>query len=183
MGSTLSFVEAEMTCPVCSKALSPHKVGGVAVDVCDAGCAGIWFDQFEFRKFDEQKEPDVEKTLKVAARVRPSSTSDQLDCPKCTTIKMMRYFSSTKRKVTIDECPSCAGVWLDAGELTAIRQEFPTEESRKAAADEVYSELFDVKMELERDKSVREVENFGRMFRFILPRVGLLRLQLDCGRG
>jgi len=36
----------------------------------------------------------------------------------------------------VDECPKCAGFWLDAGELAGIRSEFATQEERKAAAQE-----------------------------------------------
>lgn len=161
-----------MNCPACSKVLSEHSVTGVALNTCDAGCGGIWFDQFEFKKFDEEKEPDVEKTLRMPAKFQPVSSDRQLECPKCSGIKMMRHFSSTKRKVTIDECPKCAGVWLDAGELTRIREEFPTEQARQAAANEVYDEMFGVKMLLERDKSLRKLENserFARMFRLVSP--------------
>ena len=35
----------------------------------------------------------------------------------------MRRFTSVRREVAIDECAGCAGIWLDAGELEAIRAE------------------------------------------------------------
>ena len=34
---------------------------------------------------------------------------------------MMRHPFSVKREIEIDECPNCAGYWLDHGELDAIR--------------------------------------------------------------
>ena len=37
-------------------------------------------------------------------------------CPKCGT----RLNSHTLHDVSVDECPSCHGVWLDAGELEAL---------------------------------------------------------------
>lgn len=36
---------------------------------------------------------------------------------------MMRRFFSRLRKTQVDECPNCAGMWLDAGEFDAIRAE------------------------------------------------------------
>ena len=55
----------------------------------------------------------------------------------------MRHFHSVKRGALVDECPRCAGFWLDAGELAAIRTEFATEKERKQAAQEYFAELLD----------------------------------------
>jgi hypothetical protein len=39
-----------MTCPACGHAaLTPVDVSGLTVDVCQGGCAGIWFDPKELR--------------------------------------------------------------------------------------------------------------------------------------
>jgi len=46
----------------------------------------------------------------------------------------MRHFFSPKRAVTVDECPTCAGIWLDSGELQRIRTEYDSEGARKQAA-------------------------------------------------
>jgi len=53
-----------MKCPARDAELSQMIVKGaapsgtdVAVDVCRTRCGGIWFDQFELRKFDEPFEP------------------------------------------------------------------------------------------------------------------------------
>lgn len=136
-----------MNCPVCSNKLSVKTVSGINLDVCDNGCGGIWFDQFEFKKFDEKNEPDVENSLHLYVTTKPNRTSDELlTCPKCKDMKMMRNFSSAKRLVTIDTCPNCAGTWLDSGEMSAIRDEFTTEADRKKAAEAVFSEMFDAKL-------------------------------------
>ena len=50
---------------------------------------------------------EPEATLKEAAHMR---------CPKCGT----RLNSHTLHDVSVEECPSCHGVWLDAGELQAL---------------------------------------------------------------
>jgi len=56
---------------------------------------------------------------------------------------MMKYFASVRYEVEIDECPSCAGIWLDCGELRQIRNQYATEEERKHAAQTYFSEIFD----------------------------------------
>src|SRR5205823_7871 len=55
-------------------------------------------------------------------------------CPKCPGTFLMRHSFSAKRAITVDECPTCAGMWLDAGELGQIRSEYPTVEARRHAA-------------------------------------------------
>jgi len=46
----------------------------------------------------------------------------------------MRHFYSAKRAVTVDECPTCAGTWLDGGELEQIRREYDSGGARRQAA-------------------------------------------------
>jgi hypothetical protein len=53
---------------------------------------------------------EVEKTLKEAAHMR---------CPKCGT----RLQQHTHHGVTVEECPSCHGMWLDHGELKAMARD------------------------------------------------------------
>jgi Zn-finger nucleic acid-binding protein len=75
---------------------------------------------------------------------------------------MMRHFSSVKKQVTMDECPQCAGVWLDAGELTQIRNEFATEDERRRAAENLFDDLFGQQMSDERRKSREHLERAKR---------------------
>jgi len=49
---------------------------------------------------------------------------------------MRRYFSPLKA-VEIDECPSCAGIWLDNGELEKIHENHLTPKERKLLANEM----------------------------------------------
>jgi len=123
---------------------------------------------------NEATEPAGEGLLDVA---RDKSVAVDLDrrrlCPKCTDgVVTMRHFTSVERKVTIDECPECGGIWLDAGELRAIRTEFPTDEAREAAADEYFAEVFGPELATEHAKSQAELErsqHVAHAFRFITP--------------
>jgi len=49
--------------------------------------------------------------------------SRKRECPRCAGIKLQRHFFSARRRIEVDECPSCGGCWLDAGELALIRAE------------------------------------------------------------
>jgi len=53
----------------------------------------------------------------------------------CPDSVLMRHFFSAQRAVTVDECPTCGGVWLDAGELDRIRSEYPSDAARRQAAE------------------------------------------------
>lgn len=162
-----------MKCPSCSNQLTSKVINKISLDVCDNGCGGIWFDQFELKKFDEKFEPDAEGLLDIKISTNVSKNTTKVhDCPKCINIKMMRHFASTKRKVTVDQCAQCAGFWLDAGELTEIRNEFESEADRHKAAEKLFSEMFDSKLSEEREKSAAQYEkmqSIAKAFRFVTP--------------
>ena len=162
-----------MKCPACSNQLKEMTVGDVTVDVCRGGCGGIWFDSFEFKKFDEPHESAGEELLDVEqdASIVVDHTK-RLKCPKCDDLVMMRHFFSVKKEVEVDECPGCGGFWLDAGELRKIRSLFNTEEERHEAADDYFSEVFGDKlaaMRAEDEAKLAKARRVSNMFRFICP--------------
>ncbi len=162
-----------MECPVCGKQLQQMTAGDITVDVCKGGCGGIWFDNFELKKFDEPHESAGEQLLETERD--ESVTIDrtkQLKCPKCNNVVMMRHFFSVKKRVEVDECPGCGGFWLDAGELGKIRSLFKTEEERNKAADEYFQEVFGDKlaaMQAEDEANLAKARKIANMFRFICP--------------
>jgi len=107
----------------------------VTVDVCSDGCAGIWFDQGELRSFDESAQPAGQALFELAGKPQLSvDLSQRRRCPKCPDTVLMRHFFSAKRAVTVDECATCGGIWLDSGELERIRTEYDSQEARRQAA-------------------------------------------------
>ena len=163
-----------MECPACHRTLTSMSAGGVELDVCRDGCGGIWFDAFELRKLDEPNENAGDELLGLA---RTTATKvDQTvpyDCPKCADhVVMMRHFFSAKRGVTVDECPECGGVWLDIGELRQIRDEYPSEEARRQAADAYFNEAFGGQLaaaKAETDEQLARAHKFANALRFICP--------------
>lgn len=113
-----------MKCPACFHELTQFTIGGVTVDACEGGCAGIWFDAFELQRLDEQHEVAAAKVLHL--QHNPALVVDRArkrDCPRCASVKLKRHFFSAKKQVEVDHCPSCGGYWLDTGELEKIRSE------------------------------------------------------------
>ena len=162
-----------MICPACENELQDVQIEGITLDVCSNGCGGIWFDRFELQKMDESHEftdevlPDVE----VSPQVTVDHTKKR-NCPKCQNIVMMRHFFSPSKDVEIDECPKCAGFWLDDGELLAIRNQYNDEDARKKAAQKHFAAMFDVELERMKAESAEETEKsqkIARMLRLITP--------------
>jgi len=152
--------------------LKEVTVGKVKLDVCPVS-GGIWFDNYELRHFDEPFE-NAEELLSL-----PRDPSVKIDenakrhCPKDGYILLKRYFSF-QQKVVVDECPMCGGIWLDHGELEAIRSAFPSEDERKKLTDSYVNELFSYELKQNpsfkpsEDKAAenpRDGSRFGRFFR------------------
>ena len=161
-----------MRCPVCENALAERAVAGVTVDVCKGGCGGIWFDQSELEKLDEMSESAGSMLLQMERE--PDVLVDHVkprNCPGCGSL-LRRRFYTPKRLVEVDECPSCGGFWLDAGELAMIRSQYHMLDRRKPEAQAYCYELFHadfVALERRMGSDSRTYTNIVRIFRFICP--------------
>jgi len=162
-----------MRCPACGSILEEIRVSDVTLDICQGGCGGVWFDRFELKKLDETHEPAVDLFDKIhgdeSIRV---DTERRRKCPKCKDLVMMRHYFSIRTEVEVDECPGCAGFWLDHGELRKIRSLFDSEEDREGAAEKYFSEVFDGQLKESREKNEEyhnKARKFANMIRFLCP--------------
>ncbi len=117
-----------LNCPRCNTPLSVENinkvtpnltVGEVEVDECKS-CNGIWFDKGELEEIEDVIEPvlfEIRKIPKTKEQLAP------LSCPKCDSVELNKVQSTRDKKVIMDVCPECDGVWLDGGELNAIQKE------------------------------------------------------------
>jgi uncharacterized protein len=161
-----------MNCPVCSHHSLQHiQINGIQLDVCTNGCLGIWFDQFELKKFDEPHESLDGKVETATSSSRPTTRNHQIHCPKCKDIVMLKRFTSINKKVEIDECPKCAGIWFDAGELSQFRNEFKTVEERRKAADKLFDEMFGESLKTLKKESLEQqkTRRIAHAFRYLSP--------------
>lgn len=162
-----------LTCPVCENTLSKIILSDIVVDVCQGGCAGIWLDKNEVKKFDEKHEKDGEilTKLKKNPTIQVDQTKDRF-CPVCSQ-KMTKHFFSINQQVEVDECEKCGGIWLDSGELAAIREEFETEEDRDKAA-KLYFQEYTRKLFNEADKeNAKNADFIDKFMNFIGNKLGL----------
>jgi Zn-finger nucleic acid-binding protein len=131
-----------MNCPACGAALTALEISGLTVDGCQASCAGIWFDQAELRSLDDPAVQAGEALVAFAGTPKVAvNPNERRRCPKCPDSILMRHFYSARRVVAVDECPTCAGVWLDGGELEQIRREFESGGARRQAAQALAEEI------------------------------------------
>lgn len=159
-----------LTCPACGKVMKKIFVpdAGVNVDICVDGCGGIYFDNREFNKFDENSE-NIDEILEAidGKTFIPVDGSALRVCPACGA-KMVKNFSSARSKIMIDECYNCGGKFLDNGELQKIREEFNTESERaKATMDELYKTVGVKLREIEAEREAAEAARspLNKLFR------------------
>jgi uncharacterized protein len=133
-----------MKCPACAQPLTEMPVPGImTVDVCEGGCGGIWFDNFELQKVDEKHETAGEMLLRVAQQqAAQQAAGTRRDCPRCSGIKMMRHFYAANCKVAVDHCGQCNGFWLDGGELAKIRAQSGSTQERLLAVERLYDQIY-----------------------------------------
>jgi hypothetical protein len=164
--------QAAMKCPACGRALQTILVGDVSVEVCKGGCSGLWFDNYELRKFDDPHETAGEALLNVPRdeTVKVDYTRKR-NCPKCEKVVMLRHFFNVKRQVEIDECPRCAGVWLDYGELGMIRKTHMSQQDLEKAVEEYFTEVLGPDFAGEQAHGDLDTSHrITRVFRFLTPR-------------
>lgn len=163
-----------LCCPRSGHALKGVEIDEVRVDLCE-DCGGVWFDNFELKKFDEKHEAGGESLIELMAQHARADLelSERLKSPRHPEIVMMRRFFSPRKQIEIDECPQSGGIWLDAGELARIRDLFPTEEERKKFVSEFIGEVMsspEMKaMNAQSEERVRKAKQVAGMLRWICP--------------
>ena len=117
-------IQTVMKCPACKRTLKKIKVGSAALDICQGGCGGIWFDGDELDKVAKS----VAVGKKVVAEITrtaevPADEHRVLKCVHCRGVKLEQKLFSLGSGVIMDRCPKCASIWLDHGELETICDE------------------------------------------------------------
>jgi Zn-finger nucleic acid-binding protein len=106
-----------MRCPKCkTESLREFSVEGTEVDRCSS-CAGIWFDAQELVEL-------LAEDARYVAELRRGEVKEHADgkkgiCPR-DAADLLRVYSSIDRRVVLDACPECRGIWLDGGEFEKL---------------------------------------------------------------
>lgn len=76
-----------------------------------------YFAERDRQLIDRLRQSNAGETETPSGKVETTSEeAAHMRCPKCGS----RLKSHTLHDVSVEECPSCHGVWLDAGELAAL---------------------------------------------------------------
>lgn len=139
-----------LRCPACGNEMQKIFIPsqGINIDICTQGCGGMFFDNREFKMFDEKHE-QLDDMIQAVENNEFKAVDESLPryCPACGA-KMVKNHASIRKEVQIDECYACGGKFLDHGELTKIRSQYETELERsndimKYIYNEVGQEIMD----------------------------------------
>jgi Zn-finger nucleic acid-binding protein len=109
--------KASLHCPKCEDtALVTTRVRDIDVDRCPS-CQGVWFDEAELPRLLHTDHRGLSRLQ--GGHDRSGLTEKRGDCPRDHT-PLLRVFSAQNPAVIVDACPTCKGIWLDAGELDQL---------------------------------------------------------------
>ena len=105
-----------INCPKCSSEalVETPALGNIPLDICP-GCSGIWFSKGELEALLKQSQGNSLADLNL---INPKA--EGLVCPGCKS--QMSRGGLVNPLLSVDRCPSCGGVWLDAHELRLVRK-------------------------------------------------------------
>jgi len=69
-------------------------------------------------EFEKRKKLEAEKQAQIVEEKRKLKEIHYMRCPKCG----MQLIEIDYKRIAVDKCSSCEGVWLDAGELEAVSE-------------------------------------------------------------
>lgn len=105
-----------MKCPRDGDPLEREIFVGVEIDSC-TGCDGTWLDKGEIGKIIGMQQ-DLMGGMQIKLEpLRDRGVGERLKCPRCENIDLLAYYFSADKKLIVDRCPNCEGVWLDTEEL------------------------------------------------------------------
>lgn len=104
-----------MNCPRCKADLIVVEFDDIELDSCPE-CGGLWFDRGEMELLANKCGCTVEA---LSSRSGSHVEEARLKCPICRRTMNKSLFGDAE-PVVGDVCPSCGGLWLDAGELLQV---------------------------------------------------------------
>jgi len=103
-----------MQCPKCGHDMEKVTFQDVEVDRCKL-CKGLWFDSLEHEALKKLKGSE-EIDIGDAEVGELFNQEDSIDCPVCK-VPMIRMVDRDQRHIWYEGCPSCFGLFFDAGEF------------------------------------------------------------------
>ena len=109
-----------MQCSKCHSAMESVDFGtDISVARC-IGCGGLYCEKDTLMQLRTEWLADTVLDTGSAAAGAKSNEIRDIPCPRCSTT-MDHIRDSEQSHITLDVCPTCEGVFLDAGELTDMK--------------------------------------------------------------
>ncbi|HLO57881.1 MAG TPA: zf-TFIIB domain-containing protein [Bacteroidales bacterium] len=113
-----------MNCPRCTVELKNKTILDfkyfLNIDYCES-CGGIWLDKGEMERLEKTIEPTFYEIRKIPSQ---KVQLQPVICPSCSNTEPLQKLQHWRdNHVIIDLCTQCKGIWLDTGEIEAIREE------------------------------------------------------------
>jgi Zn-finger nucleic acid-binding protein len=92
----------------------------VEIDACPS-CHGVWLDNRELRKLDDNFFVDIEAV--EFERAEATNEDAELRCPRCAgSPGLSKVRPAQLPELVVDTCHECKGFWLDKGELDKMHE-------------------------------------------------------------
>ena len=108
-----------MECPKCQAQMEPVRFEDTEVDRC-VRCGGLWFDALEEEEI-RGRPGSVAIDTGPAWQAAMHNVQPKVFCPVDGTL-MLRMVDSAPPDIWVESCPVCHGTFLDAGELTELKE-------------------------------------------------------------
>lgn len=125
-GEFMADTYQSIRCPACGNVMKKVFIPsvGVNIDICADGCGGIYFDAKELQLMQKVSGDDIQEinSYLEAKQFTPVDESEARMCPNCSSNMVKTRINGLD--VQVDTCYSCGAVFLDYGELDAIRASY-----------------------------------------------------------
>ncbi len=109
-----------MKCPKCDNVMQKVSVEDIEVDCC-GNCEGIWFDLREHDHLKDIRGSEDRIDMGDPAKGDQMNAVRNIHCPRCT-VQLVKLFMHDQTHIKYEQCATCGGVFLDAGEFTDFKQ-------------------------------------------------------------
>ena len=109
-----------MECPKCAQYMEKISFNGVEIARC-IQCNGMWFDMLEHERLKKMQGSEV---IDVGDKHigKEYNDVDRINCPQCHT-SMIRMVDKDHHHIWYEACPTCFGVFFDAGEFRDYKKD------------------------------------------------------------
>ncbi len=109
-----------MDCPKCGTRMEAVEFGTNIKVIRCTGCYGLFCKWQTLRQLREEWLSDSVLDKGSPALGAKHNAMRNIDCPECGAA-MARVRDDEQAHITLDNCPQCESVFLDAGELTDMK--------------------------------------------------------------